>query len=183
MKRACVILADGCEEVEAVTSIDYLRRAGIEVRVLGLGSQRVVGGHGIVLGVDASFSEVADLAFDAVVVPGGMKGAARIASSAEARALLGSQLASGRLVAAICAAPVVVLHRACGLLKGRRFTCYPGMEEEVSGATFVSERVVQDGNLLTSEGPGTAGEFAVAIVGALLGEEAAAKVAAGALLP
>jgi 4-methyl-5(b-hydroxyethyl)-thiazole monophosphate biosynthesis len=182
MKRACVLLADGSEEVEAVTVIDYLRRAGIEAVVLGVTGTSVKGGHGIVLVADLPISEAKGMDFDAVVVPGGMKGASHIAASEAARSLITTQFSSGRLVAAICAAPAVVLHRACGVLKGRKFTCYPGMEEEVSGASFIEGKVVVDGNLITSRGPGTAGEFALAIVSALAGEEEAAKLASGALL-
>ncbi|HEY9054191.1 MAG TPA: DJ-1 family glyoxalase III [Rectinemataceae bacterium] len=182
MKKACLILAEGFEEVEAVTPVDYLRRAGVEVTVAGLGGTRISGGHGIVIEADLPLSELASATFDALIVPGGMKGAERIARSAEAKAFVQRHFASGALLGAICAAPAVVLHRGFGILKGRRFTCYPGMEEEVEGATFTQGRVVVDGNLITSRGPGTAGEFALALVSALAGKEAAAKLAAGTLL-
>ncbi|MCX7026557.1 MAG: DJ-1/PfpI family protein [Spirochaetes bacterium] len=182
MKRACVLLADGCEEVEAVTIVDYLRRAGVEVVAAGVTGINVKGGHGILLGADELLSALVGESFDAVVVPGGMKGAAHIAASEAARALIQSQFSSGALVAAICAAPPVVLYQACGILKGRRFTCYPGMEEEAAGASFCEGNVVVDGNLITSRGPGTAGEFALALVSTLVGEDAARKLAKGTLL-
>jgi 4-methyl-5(b-hydroxyethyl)-thiazole monophosphate biosynthesis len=171
MKNACVLLADGFEEVEALTPVDYLRRAGIEVTTIGLTGLEPLGGHGVAVradrGADALMAD-----YDCVVVPGG-KGSENIAASREAVALVKRQAAAGKPVAAICAAPVVVLHEACGILAGRRFTCYPGLEARVTGATFVGERVVVDGTLVTARGAGCAGEFARAIVGVLLGAEAA----------
>jgi 4-methyl-5(b-hydroxyethyl)-thiazole monophosphate biosynthesis len=181
MKRACVILAEGFEEVEAITPVDYLRRAGVEVTVAGLGARRVMGGHGITVEADLSLSEAAG-DFDAVIVPGGAKGAANLAASPEAASFIKRHFSAGRLVAAICAAPAVVLHGACGILAGRRFTGYPGTESQVSGAFFVPDAVVLDGNLLTSRAAGTAGRFARALVSLLLGEEAASEVAAKVLL-
>lgn len=181
MKKVCVLLADGFEEVEGLTPIDYLRRAGLEVRVAGVTGKDVVGGHDIRVDTDITVDEL-DEEFDAVVVPGGGKGSKSIAADAESVELIRRHFAKGKLVAAICAAPVVVLHKACKLLMGRRFTCYPGLEAEVQGATFSEERVVVDGNLLTSRGAGSAGEFAVAIVAELLGKEAAEELATSVLL-
>jgi len=182
-KRACVILAEGFEEVEAVTPIDYLRRAGIEVSVLGVGATVLRGARGISVTADKALGAWAVReAWDVVVVPGGGPGAKNIAASPEAVALLKAQAARDGLIAAICASPAVVLHGACGLLTGRRFTGYPGTETLVSGATFVAERVVEDGNLITSRGAGCAGEFAVAVIRRLSGEAAAAEVAEKVLL-
>jgi len=183
MKKACVILADGFEEVEAITPIDYLRRAGIEVLTLGLGGRSIRGSHGILVEADATLgAESAATAWDCLVVPGGAVGAGNIAASSEAVALIRAQAASGRLLAAICAAPAVVLHGACNLLGGRRFTGFPGTETQVTGASFVADRVVVDGNLITARAAGCAGEFARSIVGHLAGKEAAADLAARVLL-
>jgi protein deglycase len=96
--------------------------------------------------------------------------------------LVKKQFAAGKLVAAICAAPAVVLHGACGILAGRRFTGFPGTEAKVSGAIFSEDRVVQDGNLITSRSAGCAGEFAYAIVNQLVGEDAADELAAKVLM-
>ncbi len=113
---------------------------------------------------------------------GGGVGARNIAASREAVALIRAQAAAGGLVAAICAAPAVVLHGGCNLLQGRRFTGYPGTEAQVTGATFVPDRVVIDGNLVTARGAGCAGEFARSVVSILVGKEAAADLASKVLL-
>lgn len=182
MTRACVLLAEGFEEIEALTPVDYLRRAGIEVMMLGLGGRNVRGSHGIVVKADAVLEDGASsAAWDAVILPGGATGAKRLAGSGEARELVLRHFEGGGIVAAICAAPSVALH-PWGLLKGKRFTGYPGSEARVTGAIPLPDRVVVDGNLITSRGPGTAGEFAVAIIAALAGEEAASAVAEGTLL-
>jgi protein deglycase len=176
MKTACVLLADGFEEVEALTPVDYLRRAGIEVTVLGVTGSSVTGAHGVVVVADATLPTKA-IIFDAVVVPGGMPGASNIAGSSAARELILRHFHEGRLVAAICAAPAVVLHTACGILRGRRFTGYPGTESQAPDGLFTPGRVVRDGNLITSRGPGCAGEFALAIVGELAGAQTASRIA------
>ena len=181
MKTACVLLADGFEEVEAVTPIDYLRRAGIEVHILGVTGKTVSGSHGIKIEASVGASGF-NGDYDCIVVPGGARGAANIAASPAAVYLIKRHFGAGKLVAAICAAPAVVLHSACGILKGRRFTAYPGTESKVEGAVFSEDRVVADGNLITSRAAGSAGEFAYAIVSALEGEGAAAELAKKILL-
>jgi 4-methyl-5(b-hydroxyethyl)-thiazole monophosphate biosynthesis len=180
-KTACVLLAEGFEEVEAITPIDYLRRAGVEVTILGIGGRTVRGSHDIVVETDAILAEPLGN-WDVVVVPGGGVGSKNLAASATVTRLIRRQFSSGRLVAAICAAPAVVLHGACGILAGRRWTGYPGTESDVSGATFVPERVVVDGNLVTSRAAGCAGEFAIAVVRALAGDGPANEVAEKVLL-
>jgi 4-methyl-5(b-hydroxyethyl)-thiazole monophosphate biosynthesis len=182
-KKALVFLADGFEEVEAVTPIDYLRRAGIAVTAASVsGSRTVTGAHGLPVIADSLVTEVPEGAvWDVLVCPGGMPGASNIAASAPACALLKAQAAAGRCIAAICAAPAVVLF-PLGILRGRRFTCYPGAEQGVEGARWSGGRVVADGNIITSRGAGTAGEFAVAVIAAVLSREEADKVAASVLL-
>lgn len=181
MKKVCVILADGCEEVEAVTPIDYLRRVGLEVTVAGLGNKEIVGAHGIALGADEVLDDVDGDDFDCVVVPGG-RGAEAIAADERAVAMIRRLSSRGSLVAAICAAPAVVLGKACGLLSGRRFTCYPGMEGLVPEGRFEASRVVADGSLITARGPGCAAEFSVAVARALAGAAKAKDLAAATLL-
>jgi 4-methyl-5(b-hydroxyethyl)-thiazole monophosphate biosynthesis len=181
-KKALVFLADGFEEVEAITPIDYLRRAGIEVTTISIsGNKTVKGSHGIPVIADALLTELPAASWDALVLPGGMPGASNLAASAETGALLKAQAGAGRLVAAICASPAVVLV-PLGLIKGRRFTCYPGMEAQISGSQWSEDKVVIDGNILTSRGAGTAGIFATAIIGKLLGQADADKVAGSVLL-
>ncbi len=179
MKKIAVLLADGFEEVEAVTPIDFLRRAGIDVVTAGVAGKTVTGAHGVKISADAAVGELsADM--DGVVLPGGMPGARNISDSAAAVDLVRKTLAAGKLVGAICAAPAVVLG-AHGLLQGRRFTCYPGFERDVRGASFTPDRVVTDGNLITSRGPGTAAEFSLALIGKLVGREEAEKIRKGTL--
>jgi protein deglycase len=181
MKTACILMADGFEEVETITPIDYLRRAGIDVKILGVTGKTVSGSHGIKVESDFGTEGFAK-DYDCVVVPGGGRGAGNIAASPSAVYLIKRHFGAGKLVAAICAAPAIVLHGACGILQGRRFTCFPGLEAKVSGAAFSEERVVVDGNLITSRAAGTSGEFAAAIVSALLGADAAKDLAEDVLL-
>jgi protein deglycase len=181
MKTACVLLADGFEEVEAITPIDYLRRAGVEVTILGVTGKTVSGAHGIKVEADLG-TAVFNGDYDCVVVPGGGRGADNIAASPAAVYLIKRHFAAGALIAAICAAPAVVLHSACGILEGRRYTCYPGMEAGIEGATFTEDRVVVDGRLITSRAAGSAGEFSRAIVEALVGKTEADSLAKKLLL-
>ncbi len=179
MKKVALLLADGFEEVEAVTCADFLRRAGIEVLISSIGELLVTGSNHIVIKADSTIAALpTDL--DGVILPGGMPGATNLAQSQAVTDLLETMNNSNKLLAAICAAPALVLGGA-GLLKGRKFTCYPGFEGEVTGADFSSERVIQDANIITSRGPGTAGEFAIAVIAYLLGSEAAKSVKEGTL--
>jgi 4-methyl-5(b-hydroxyethyl)-thiazole monophosphate biosynthesis len=179
-KKVLLLLAEGFEEVEAVTPIDYLRRAGIELTTVAIGeSRRVTGSHGIPVEADttlARFLEQGAPALDAVLLPGGLPGAANLAASKETGALLNTMAQSGKIVAAICASPAMVLS-PLGLLAGKRFTCYPGMEKDVDpAAQWSADRVVVDGNLITSRGAGTAAPFAFAVIAQLLSAAEAKKV-------
>jgi len=187
-KNAIVLLAEGFEEVEAVTPIDYLRRAGVEVTVAAIGeSLSVKGARGITVNADTSLHELARqnraaaASWDAIVLPGGMPGSTNLAASGETAALITEMAKAGKLVCAICAAPAVVL-APLGLLSGKRFTCYPGTEEKVQGGVWTDERVAIDGNVITSRGAGTAGVFATAIIAQLLGGAEGEKVAQAVLL-
>lgn len=172
-KRACVLFVDGFEEIEAVTVVDVLRRAGVETMMLGVDAAQVVGSHGIALQTDAVVADVAGQrrVFDVVVLPGGMPGAARLRDSDGARAFVVGQHGLGAIAAAICAAPMAL--GRYGLLAGRRATCFPGFERELTGATVVADAVVDAGDVITSRGVGTALDFALAIVGRLVGADAA----------
>ena len=181
MKRVAILFADGFEEVEAITPLDFLRRAGVAAIATGVSTRDVVGAHDIRVNTDITLDELASN-LDGVVIPGGTRGAENIAASDEAIELITRLLHEGNLVAAICAAPGIVLGEH-GLIGDRRFTCYPGFQDRASSGSFVEERVVVDGNLLTSRGPGTAAEFAEAIISYLVGPDAARQVHDGTLQP
>ncbi len=184
-KKAVVLLAEGFEEVEAVTPITFLRRAGIEVVQAATGeSLTVKGARGVTILADTTLAELSGAdSFDAIIVPGGLKGAENIAASKAAGALLKNMAKAEKLVCAICAAPAVVL-APLGLLDGVKFTCFPGMEENLNakGGKWLQDRVVTDGNIITSRAAGTAFEFAAAIVSKLLGGQAAKETAEQVLL-
>ena len=181
MSRACVLLAPGFEEIEAVTLIDVLRRAGIDTEVLGVGGKGPVqGSHGISVAADRSLAEAESDAWDIVILPGGLPGATNLRDDPKVLALVRKQHESGKRLGAICAAPIAL--GAAGVLEGRKATSYPGFEKELRGATVSADRVVKDGNVLTSRGPGTALEFALAIVADLEGKAAADKLRSGMLV-
>ncbi len=174
-KRALVLLAEGFEEIEAVTPIDMLRRAGLEVFVCGLDSECVSGAHGVSIAADKKFDSFID-DIDAIILPGGMPGAENLARSKKLKELIQTMHKAGKLVAAICASPAVVLAPS-GILNGRRATAYPGMEKQFGKETiFLEDRVVLDGNIITSRGPGTAFQFSLAILEWLAGEKARKEI-------
>jgi 4-methyl-5(b-hydroxyethyl)-thiazole monophosphate biosynthesis len=172
MARAVVLLATGFEEIEAVTPVDVLRRADVEVVTAGLGGRRIVGAHGVPFEADTTVADVPD-EIDLLVLPGGMPGSENLARSPEVQALVKRVHGAGKKVASICAAPALALSPS-GVLDGRKATCYPGFEEKFpSGVTPLEDRVVVDGDLITSRGPGTALEFALTLVRELVSSEKA----------
>jgi len=169
MKKIAIFLAEGFEEVEAVTPADFLRRSGVEVILAGVTGKKVAGAHGIEITCDVEVSRLTgDL--DGVVIPGGMPGASNIASDISSMKIIQAAVENGALVGAICAAPAVVLGEN-GLIEGKKYTCYPGFENRFEGSFFREDRVVVDGNLITSRGPGTAAEFSEALIEYLCGRE------------
>ena len=174
MKKAVVLLAEGFEEVEAVTPVDLLRRAGIEVVIAGIGSASVTGARGITISADSAIDTVKP-EFDAVIIPGGGGGAENIAKSAAASNLIRKIWKEGGLVAAICASPAVVL-APLGILSGKKAVCYPGLEGKLTGAIHTDASVVRDGTVITGKGPGTAFDFALAIIEYLNGKKEADQV-------
>jgi protein deglycase len=180
-KKAMIILADGFEEIEAITVIDILRRAGVEVTVCGLDSEKVKGSKGVVVVAD-KILERNESGYDAYVLPGGMPGAENLAASDKVKNLLLDMNDKGKTIAAICAAPAVVL-APLGLLDGKYATCYPGMESSFSDTTdYKKDDVVIDENIITSQGPATALKFAIAITDKLCGSVVAEKIANATLL-
>ncbi len=181
--RVLVPIADGTEELEAVCTIDILRRAGAEVTVASvMGRLSVTASRGVKLVADALISDCVAETYDLIAIPGGMPGAVHVRDSTAFTALLQAQEVAGRFYAAICAAPVVVLQHH-GLLEGRRATCHPGFEKDLLNPEALMQRVVVDGNCVTSRGPGTAVEFALQLVALLFGAEKASEVGAAMLAP
>ena len=182
-KKAIVLVADGFEDVEAVTPIDYLRRADIQVTTASISDNKMVTSRwgGIKILTDTTLNELNDRDWDAVILPGGIPGAANLAASKETNTLLMEMAAAGKLICAICASPVVVL-APLGLLAGKKFTCYPGLEEKVTDGIWSADKVVVDGNIITSRAAGTSGDFAIAIIQNLLDEAAGKKIAEAVLL-
>lgn len=176
MATVLVPLAEGCEELEAVTIVDLLRRAGIEVVTAGLKAGPVRASRGVVLVPDTDLDSALQGSYDMVVLPGGMPGAEHLEQDARLRALLQRMAAEGRYTAAICAAPKVLA--AAGLLEGRRATSFPGFLDAtaVAGLEYVEAPVVKDGRLITSRGPGTAMDFALALIEELAGPERRTEV-------
>ena len=174
--RALVPLAEGFEEIEAVTIIDILRRGKIDVTVAGVGGMRPAGSHGISIECDAALEACRGEQYDAVVLPGGAAGTWRLRENLDVRDTVVRLAARGALIAAVCAAPTVL--EACGLLKGRRATSHPDQAPEMKSCVYVEEAVVEDGNIITSRGAGTAIAFAAAVVKRLAGEDAARDILA-----
>jgi 4-methyl-5(b-hydroxyethyl)-thiazole monophosphate biosynthesis len=164
-----VPLLEGFEEIEAVTIIDVLRRAGVRVIVASDRPGPVRGSHDISVVAEAALADVAvdDLAM--IALPGGMPGAARLAEHPVVQRLIREARDRDRHTAAVCAAPIAL--GAAGALAGKTATCYPGFENRLGGASAVEDRVVIDGKVVTSRGPGTALEFALTLTGILAGQE------------
>ncbi len=178
MKNALVLIAEGFEEIEAVTICDVLRRAQINVTMAGLGSTAIRGAHDIIIQTDMLLDDVGDKLFDAIILPGGMGGTENLLASEATATLLQSHAKAGKVVSAICAAPWVLAQAE--LLADKNATIYPGLENKITG-TCKLETVVQDGNIITSKGPATAMEFGLALVKELAGEAKSVEVAQGLL--
>ena len=179
MARVLVPLAEGCEELEAVTIIDLLRRGGIEVIVAGLKTGMVKASRGTQLMPDTTLDAALLEEYDMVVLPGGMPGAQHLKDDARVIALIQKMAAAGRYTAAICAAPTVLAE--AGVLSGKTATGYPGFLEKMNLAdvTLSTEAVVRDGLVVTSRGPGTAMDFALSLVEILAGLETRRQVETG----
>ena len=171
MARVLVPLANGCEELEAVTIIDLLRRAGIEVVTAGLSDGPVTASRGVVLLPDRSLEQVINDEFDMIVLPGGLPGADNLDADPRIHALLQRLAEQDRYTAAICAAPKVLLN--AGLLDGHRATAYPGVIDGLllANSHLLSDAVVSDGKVVTSRGPGTAMDFALTLIELLMGAD------------
>lgn len=170
-----ILIGTGFEEVEAVTVYDILKRAKLDVSMVSVtGSLEVNSVRNLFIRCDQLVDEIDGTKQELVVVPGGMGGVRRIISSPSAKAFLQEAAAGNGLIGAICAGPMVL--DKFGILEGHRYTCFPGCEEEIATGTYVRETVVDDGSLITSVSPGTAAEFALALVERLSGSEVREKI-------
>ena len=168
MKNVLVPLADGFEELEATTIIDILNRAGANVTIAAIGSLEVEGTHNISILAETSISDCTNKIYDLIALPGGMPGATNLFESIDLKQLLLKQNAENRYLAAICASPAIVF-QPHGLLKKKKATCYPAFAKQLEH--FERKNVVRDGNVITSQGPGTAIEFSLKLVEVLFGEK------------
>lgn len=167
MKKAIVFLADGFEEIEGLTVVDLLRRAGIQVVTASIKTEKEINGaHGIQVFADETVENVDFSTADMVVLPGGMPGTLNLGNCKKVTETVMEFFKQGKEVAAICAAPSVL--GDLGILKGKKATCYPGFEERLTGAEVSLEEVVSDGNVTTSRGLGTAIPFALKLIEKLI---------------
>lgn len=174
-KKAIIILANGFEEIETISVIDILRRAGVDIIVAGLGGKRISGSHNVIVETDTVFKGT-EKDFDACILPGGSLGASNLAASKDVRAFIKKMNSHNRIIAAICASPAVVL-APTGILENRSMTCYPGCEKNLKKTIrHKNESVVIDENIITSQGPGTALKFALTITEELCGKETAQRI-------
>jgi len=177
-QTALVPIAHGSEEIEAVCIIDVLRRAGVDVTVASVEETlQVTASRKTRLVADRLISDCAGQTYDLIALPGGMPGAERLRDSTALIDLLKAQRQAGRLYGAICAAPVVAL-QTHGLLQGKRATCHPSVAGQLENPQAMAQRVVADGACITSRAPGTAIEFALALVGALFDADKAQEIGA-----
>lgn len=176
--KVYVHLADGFEEIEALTVVDVLRRAEIDVQTVSVtGNKEVTGSHQIKVIADSLFEETDYSKADMIVLPGGMPGTLNLEKHEGLREKILEFQRAGKWLAAICAAPSVL--GKLELLKGKTATCYPGFEKHLVGAEVCEDRVVVSGNVITSRGPGTAIYFALEIVRIIKGQETANKLKKG----
>lgn len=178
MKKAAVILAEGFEEIEALSVVDILRRGEVDALCVGLENTEVSGAHGVRISCDMIFESVDFENLDLIVLPGGLPGAEHLAKSAKLQAKLKHLKSAGKEIAAICAAPIAL--ESAGVIDGE-FTCYPGFESKIKSGEYTGKNVVESGKIITSKGPATAMEFALFLLKKLCGESVYQEVKSGLL--
>lgn len=170
-----VFLANGFEETEATAPIDIMKRAGLEVRTVGVGGEVIESTHGIKVICDIIEDKLCtDCDFDAIVLPGGMPGTLNLENSEKVQCFIDRAVAENKLIGAICAAPSILGHK--GLLKGKNATCFPGFEEDLLGCDVKSDGVCTDGNIITAKGAGVALQFGFELVSYLVNKDTANKI-------
>lgn len=174
--KVLLFLADGFEEVEALTVVDYLRRKGIVVDTVSITEdKKVKGAHEVIVISDKLMSEIEEIDFyDGVIIPGGLPGATNLRDSEKVVDIVKRLDENNKLTAAICAGPIVL--QKSGIIKDKKITSYPGFEEELKDGNYTEENVVRDGNVITARGPALAVDFAIEIIEYLLGEKKAKEL-------
>ncbi len=170
-----IFLANGFEEVEALATVDVLRRADLNVKIVGIGSDVITGAHGISTVCDATDGDLTpgeDI--EAVILPGGMPGTLNLERSDKVNAFIDYAVENGKLLCAICAAPSILGHK--GMLRGKKAVCFPGFESELEGAELSDSFVVSHGNIITAKGMGSAVKFGLAIASVFVGKAKAKKI-------
>lgn len=178
MAKVYEFLANGFEDIEALIPLDVLRRGGVDVKTVSItGGESVESAHGVTVKADMVIEDADFSDADLLLLPGGMPGAANLNGHDVLKKAIVRQNAQGKMIAAICAAPMVF--GGLGLLSGRRATCYPGFEPYLEGAEYTRELCTVDGNIITGEGPAAAFPFAYTLLAALTDEKTAKDVAGG----
>ncbi len=180
MKKVFQFMADGFEDIEALIPVDVLRRGGVDIKTVSVnGSNIVESAHGVPMVTDLTFEEAEPMLQDAdlLMLPGGLPGADNLNAHEGLKRALVAQAEAGKLVSAICAAPLVL--GGLGLLRGKRATCYPGFENTLEGAEYTADLWTIDGNIITGEGPAAALPYAYSLLALLVSEEKAREVAEG----
>ena len=176
MSKIGIFMAKGCEEIEGLTVVDIVRRAGIEIETISITDEnKVTSSHKIIFETDTTKDKVDFSCYDGIVLPGGLPGTTNLGADATVNKVIKEFAQEGKLVCAVCAAPSVL--GLAGILEGKKATCYPGYEDKLLGATFTEEKVAVDGNVITSRGLGTTIPFALEIVRYFSGDEVADTIA------
>jgi 4-methyl-5(b-hydroxyethyl)-thiazole monophosphate biosynthesis len=171
-----VLFAHGFEEIEAIAPVDMLRRMELDVKTVGVGSKTITGAHGITVHCDMIDHMATPKNMEMLVLPGGAKGAENLEKSEAVRGLINYAFDNDIWIGAICAAPSILGHM--GLLEGKKTTCFPGWDDQLTGATYTGERVEQDGKLITAKGAGVSVLFGGKLVECLCGAEKATELVA-----
>ncbi len=172
--KIMVPFADGFEEVEAITNVDVLRRAEIDVLTVTLDKETVIGAHNLEIITDYTLSNINITELDGIILPGGMPGAANLRNDLRIINIVKELYRNNKLIAAICAAPIVL--EEAGIIKNRQITSYPGFESQLKSSVYKTDRIVIDNNIITGRGPGVALEFALAIVSYLKNDQIADQI-------
>jgi 4-methyl-5(b-hydroxyethyl)-thiazole monophosphate biosynthesis len=180
MAKVFQFMANGFEDIEALIPVDVLRRGGVDIKTVSIYDTNIVeSAHGVQMVTDLTFEEAEPMLKDAdlLMLPGGMPGATNLNEHEGLKKALVAQAEAGKMVSAICAAPLVL--GGLGILKGKRATCYPGFEQTLEGAEYTEDLWTIDGNIITGEGPAAALPYAYSLLAMLVSEEAAREVAEG----
>ncbi len=169
-----IFLAEGFEEIEALAPLDIMRRAGIEVKTVGVTGEYVTGAHKITIKADVFTNEVEYAGMEAVILPGGLPGTTNLEKDNCVQGAIDYAVENNKLICAICAAPSILGHK--GLLNNREATCYPGFEDSFGGGKYLKQSVVKSDNFITSNGMGSAYEFGFAITAYLTSQDVADKI-------